>query len=214
MTLTHWPKQMILDEIITPDRWSFVFGIPLSDAEYSLRKTSNIANSFVNRFRSFPQYQNLIIDIYQATLDKTIRDHQLNIPIIRRARLEDFHDQFIEKDRIIVLFSHWEKDQIEFSDGMHPYQAVAAAIPDDYHGIIDLCVCHPHGLPEVIKARSPNCFVRYTSTRSTVGYWLLYYTIFLKILVDTPCTYADAISRTIHLLINSGNAQPQREILT
>jgi hypothetical protein len=202
---------MILDEIITPERWSFVFGIPLSAAEYNLRKSSAMANGFVSRFRSFTQYQNLVIDIYQASLEKIIQHYHFDIPVIRQARLADFREQFKDNNRIIVLFTHWQNEQIEFADGMHPYQVVAAAVPTGYHGLVDLCVCHPLGLPEAIKARSQDCFVRYTSTKSTVGYWLEFYTVFLQVLVDTPCTYADAISRTLDLMLNSGNARPQGE---
>jgi hypothetical protein len=76
---------------------------------------------------------------------------------------------------VVVLFSHWAGDKVEFFDGMAGVERIMAEIPPAYEGVLDLCVCHPIALVERLLASRPPYLVRYMKQEAAPHYWLYFY---------------------------------------
>jgi hypothetical protein len=94
--------------------------------------------------------------------------------------------------RIFVLIAHWKDDAVEFADGLENISAIVDAVPTDFDGILDLCVCHPVSLALKLRETRPNCVVRFTNAESTPALWLYYFLALFKKLQLEEITYMAA----------------------
>lgn len=99
--------------------------------------------------------------------------------------------------RILVLVSHFEAGRVELADGLHSICEVVEAIPIDFAMFIDLCVCHPAGLNEMIRAQRPLCHVRSSRRSATLAFWLPMYSVLFHELRRKPRPYLDAQDEVI-----------------
>ena len=81
---------------------------------------------------------------------------------------------------------------MEFSDGFKPKTEFVSSIPEDYSGVLDLCVCHPTELISLIIAKRPNCTVRYTPQKVRPRFWLYYYEGLFRLLSAGKYSYIEA----------------------
>jgi hypothetical protein len=88
----------------------------------------------------------------------------------------------------MILFAHWSDSdgRIELTDGLVSSEQVVSGVPSDFAGIIDLCVCHPRRLVELLKQKCPDCLVKFTDTKATPLWWIYLYAAMFKILLTQP----------------------------
>jgi hypothetical protein len=84
---------------------------------------------------------------------------------------------------------------IEFSDGTHTVNEFVAAIPSDYSGVIDLCLCNSAVLVESIKRRSRHCTVISNEMPATPVIKLTRYKLAIHKLAKKAEPYIDVIIR-------------------
>lgn len=92
----------------------------------------------------------------------------------------------------LVLLSHWSENSVEFSDGFLSTDEFVSSIPEDYSGVLDLCVCHPCALISLMIAKRPNCTVRYTPQKVRPRFWLYYYEGLFRLLSAEKYSYIEA----------------------
>ncbi len=98
--------------------------------------------------------------------------------------------------KVVILFSHWTADKIEFKNGMVHYSEISAVVPQKYQGILDLCVCHPVNWVRSLYDTHPGVVKRALTTAATPAYWLHFYKWLMKILHDGELTYFEAFQET------------------
>ena len=103
---------------------------------------------------------------------------------------------------IVILFSHWREDTIEFFDGLVGIPDIVKAIPYEFEGLIDLCVCHPEKLTFALRSERPKCLIRYTQKKATPYIWLYFYLMVFKRLKEENITYLQALELTINDFLN------------
>lgn len=108
---------------------------------------------------------------------------------------------------VIILFSHWRSDAVEFADGIAPLPAIIREVPDSFRGIIDLCVCHPDSLATRLRDGWPHSVVKFTGVKTTPALWLYIYLVIMKILNEEDTTYLDAVERAIRAFLAKGKTR-------
>lgn len=124
------------------------------------------------------------------------------LKIKHNLTLVDFHQMF-NTYCVVVLFSHWKDDTVEFYDGLKNISEIVEGIPSDFHGILDLCVCHPDGLALLIRKKKPNCLVRYIPKKATPLFWLNFYLVLFTYLKSIDLPYLKALEDVIFELLKS-----------
>jgi hypothetical protein len=103
---------------------------------------------------------------------------------IKRAEIEDlFPDEIVPGACV------------EFADGLKPARALILAIPENYHGILDLSMCHSAFLGGLIKQYRRRCTVIRNKSPATPFFKLVRYKLVIGQLQRRPAPYVDAISR-------------------
>lgn len=129
-----------------------------------------------------------IVPLYRKTGAKVLVD----------TTLEEFSG-VLRTHRAIILFSHWNCEAVEFTDGMKPVREMMSAVPRDFSGILDLCVCHPLSLVRMLHAKRPACLVKFTHKPARALYWLHLYKIVFDILaIRGRSNYLDALESAIN----------------
>ena len=190
----------VLEEGIKPADCAIAFGIPTSREAFIVRRQRAAGDSFAGRL-DWVRYERLVIRVYRDTLGQLERRKDFGLTVVHRATSQDLGRLFASTLRVVVLFSHWAGDEVELFDGFQGTDAVVARVPKDYSGLVDLCVCHPRGLPAAIKARAPGCRVRYTEGTHTASIWLAFYMQLFRLLWERERTYGQAFLEAMdHML--------------
>lgn len=198
--------------ITKPNRCVLAFGIPTYRKAF-LQSLNNKNADYVNRYKkSWPTYSSKIVkpitaltpDIKKTGLtiipDPTVEDFKKT-----DLTLEVFKFLFTKYD-VIILFSHWKDDKIEFHEGLVPIEKIVDVIPDDYNNIIDFSVCHPEPLIRLINEKKPNCRSRYSKNKvEEPEYWLYFYSELFQKLFKEDWYYFDAFRATIYEQLNETN---------
>jgi len=181
---------MITDKIIKPSQCAIGFGIPTNKADFYHDKTRQ-DKDFAKRFKTWPMYKDQIVDHFNQA-EVTIK--QLGVFVIEQFTLDAFRDFFLQ-DRfdVIILFSHWKKQTIEFHDGLKHFSDIIDAVPLDFSGIIDLCVCHPKDLRIGLDNKRPKCIVKFTTEDALPWFWIIFYQALFMYLQLNDSTYIEAV---------------------
>lgn len=175
--------------MVTPADCLLLFGIPTTKQAFFAdlnRDDKDFAKLFEGRWARY-EYQ-FVSELNR--LRKTFL--KAGVQLLENGSLEDFRIG-IKRHRVVILFSHWLEDSVEFSDGLQHISAIAEAIPNDFSGVIDLCVCHPNQLAELVRATKPNCTVKYTTAPATPLMWLNFYSILFQQLHKSPGDYSSTL---------------------
>jgi hypothetical protein len=187
--------EVITRRIIKPCDCVVAFGIPTS-LEGFRRARENPANRdfVINRCPDARDYQRQIISYTDKLLPVMTA---LGASVVRDLTLDGFKTLFSQDPPVIILFAHWDADSIEFADGLASIEDVINAVPIEYGGIIDLCVCHPKKLALELRRLRKNCVVKFAEGRTTASFWLYFYVVLFKKLLSSRMTYLNAVSDTI-----------------
>jgi hypothetical protein len=181
------------ERLVKPTDCAIGFGIPLNEAGF-MRSSANPHSDFVKRFLGgWPHYRAALVCDLEDVLPILM---SWGVTIISELTLDSFRS-VCHQATIVTIFSHWRRDSVEFSDGLHPFLEVADAIPNDFVGVIDLCVCHPQRLVDAIAARRPRCLVRYIPVEANASYWLYFYRTLFACLRAQDQTYLRCLEAVI-----------------
>jgi hypothetical protein len=103
---------------------------------------------------------------------------------LSRSQLEHFFNKELVTSR-----------PIELADGEHTIDEFVTAIPLNYKGAIDLCMCHSNVLVELIKHRSRACTVITNRVLATPLVKLTRYKLVIHRLGRNAESYMDAVTR-------------------
>lgn len=189
-----------ISNITKPHQCVLGFGIPITDKAFRV-SLNNANKDYSNRFtqdrytysvKILEPFKNLV-----PVLKKT------GVTVIEELTIEIFQSLFTKYD-VIILFSHWRENQIEFYEGMIPIEKIVDAIPPDYNGIIDFSVCHPKAISKLIRAKKLNCTTRYSISKlEKPAYWLYFYSRLFIELNRNNWYYFDAFREIIFKHLNA-----------
>lgn len=182
--------------IIHCDDCVLAFAIPTSHASFIECKHNPENRDFVPyRCGAWQKYEHEFIRLFEM-IAPTVRSW--GGALIHELTLEKFTGLF-QRFPIIILFAHYkDKDDhvpislVEFYDGLVPIPDVVDCIPFSFAGVLDLCVCHPEGLAELIRDERPNCLTRWSDEKAKPRYWLYFYLHLFSVLREGSHTYLAA----------------------
>jgi hypothetical protein len=151
------------------------------------RKDASFANGFMG---GWPQYYAQFVRDLEAA-EPLLR--RLGVTILNEASLGEFAGALTQTFDVVLLFSHWHDDAVEFSGGLESTRAIISAMSPTYSGILDLCVCHPASLVKELRIHRRKCLVKYLPTEASPHYWLSFYQILFNQLQSRDLTYLLAI---------------------
>lgn len=177
-----------------PSDCILAFGIPTCESDFIDAKDDEFRD-FVTPY-SWGKYHKEIVS-HLEEVEPYFK--QLEVRVIHRLKLSDFK-VLLESNpkRVIILFSHWKEDSIEFFSGMASSDAIVNEVPLDFEGIIDLCVCHPNNL--WIKLRNllpPSALIKFTDVTNTPYKWLYFYWVVFTILDNSEVSYSEALKQGV-----------------
>jgi hypothetical protein len=194
--------------IVKPSNCVLAFGIPTS-REGFYRALDSPHADFVKRFLGgWPQYHaQFVVDveIVEPILCK------LGVTTIHDATLADFARVVDQSFDVIILFSHWHADAVEFRSGFESVRSLLSAIPSAFAGVLDLCVCHPMTLVSALHRHRPGCIVKYLPTEAAPHYWMYFYRTLFSQLQSRDLTYLTAIQEVACAFLDAA-LPPQREL--
>ena len=191
----------LYSEIIKPEDCTFAIGIPTTKESFSdaiKRADKGYAGMFNNVWKR-----------YEAEITREIRNikpilENMNVQFIEDLTLNKFKNFFDDNERkVIILFSHWEKNKVEFADGFAGIDRIIDQIPEEAQQIIDLCVCNPVNLRLALKQKRPACTVRFINKQATPYLWLKFYKMLFRHLERESLTYTKAIEEVAIQLLKT-----------
>jgi hypothetical protein len=122
--------------------------------------------------------------------------------MLHDASLGEFAAVLTQPFDVVVLFSHWREDAVEFGSGLERTSAILTAIPPTYSCILDLCVCHPVSLVNELRIHRPDCLVKYLPAEVSPHYWLYFYRILFSQLQSRDLNYLTAIEQVASAILD------------
>lgn len=110
--------------------------------------------------------------------------------------------------RVLLLISHWHEGRIEWSGRFESIESLVACIQKDFDGVLDLCICHPKRLRELLDLDRPNCLIRYSTQEVDPEYWLPYFKGLFRLLNEGGYCYASA-HEALNIAIARRTKEPQ-----
>jgi hypothetical protein len=173
---------------------AIAFGIPTSREQFISAVRARTSDLIYSLRGGWQEYRYAFLDAFEATAAPF---HKVGITVIPNAALEHFAELF-GTHRAIVLFSHWNRETVEFADGMRRVEDIVEQIPKEFTGVLDLCVCHPVTLVKTLRAERPECLVKFMHHTARPRYWLhLYKLVFEIIALRGRSNYLDALETAI-----------------
>lgn len=185
----------IARRIVKPENCVLAFGIPVTKETF-LADQQQKDNDFARLFNG----------IWQRYFFEIVRYVQKAAPIFTQLGLHIQYDltlpQFGELCRdskfdVIILFSHWLDNAVEFADGLAETESIITQIPPGFSNFLDLCVCHPESLIIALREHRPNCLTRYIDKPATPKVWLYFYLELFNYLKQQEVTYLQALEGTL-----------------
>lgn len=168
--------------------YCIAFGIPTTREEFFQSFSPPVSDYTRRWLGGWGQYRaQFVADLEMVTPDLE-RD---GVAIVRKLRLPQLSGLFT-KYRVVVLFSHWTSDGVEFFDGLASTERILSQIPPTYDGVFDLCVCHPIGLVQKLLNQRPPYFVKWVQHEATPHYWLYFYRDIFGYMHTVKSHYLDA----------------------
>ena len=181
----------VADDITLPENCAIVVGIPTSARSFSQAKLQTDRTFGAQFLGGWEQYQSQWIRHF-VPFKETVQ--AWGVAVSEEVDLLHFGATFQRPGiHVVILFSHWSDDEVEFSDGFAKVEAIIAQIPRSFCGIVDLCVCHPRLLANELVVHRPNCLVRYSPRKSKPTYWLFYFMAVFAVLRNGRSNYPEAM---------------------
>jgi len=195
--------------MLRPQDCIIAFAIPISLKEYDAYPQDTEGTLFLNKH---------LVSELKYYYD-TVKVAERNIKAFRSLGVRVLESvtsrQFIEtcttnQNKLIILFAHWCNDSVEFSDGFCPIQTIIDQFPGDFSGYLDLNVCHPDNLVDILNTKARNAIIKFESRKNaTPSFWLQFYLIFFKVLENTE-NYLEAYSNSIAMMGSNLKASIKR----
>jgi len=193
---------------VKPANCALAVGLPTSREGFDKAlqtETADLAKRFLGGWEQY--YSQFAIDFEK--IEPQFRNW--GVTVVRDASLSDFADLFGRPFDVVILFSHWCADAVEFRGGLSGASAVAAAIPLPFSGILDLCVCHPDALARELRIHRPHCLVKHIPGEAAPRYWLYFYRTLFSQLRTRDLTYLPAIEDVAGAFLDSALAKGAKE---
>jgi len=180
--------------IILPKDCVIGFGVPTTADEFADASQSARSDYVKSWYGGLPQFRRTLL----GDIERFIRFAKLfELPIVPALTLKKFTMLLAGQFVVVVLFSHFDDDHVEFQDGFFCSQQVLEAVPAAFEGILDLCVCHPFSLVKKLDAERP-CLVKWTEKRAAPAYWLMIYEALFTALCTHRLTYLEALDEIMN----------------
>lgn len=196
--------RMITQKIVKPANCALAFGIPASEERFMARQLADDAD-FAKRFTGWGQYHHQIGGIMEQLCPVLTG---WGVTVVHHTTLDAFAELFHREGLdVIILFSHYTQESVEFDDGMAGVPAVIEKIPAAFDGLLDLCVCHPNDLVDRLRRKRPRCVVKRTHSTATPYIWLYFYRALFKYLHANEATYLEGLERIIYEFLTPGKRE-------
>lgn len=170
----------------SPSECVIGFGIPLCRSAF-FSDRQRIDKDYARRYPGdWNTYRSHVVRPVERVAPDLAR---WGVTIEREISLGGFGELLRRRFTVVVLFSHWIDDFVEFADGLKSIPEIVAEIPAFYGGLIDLCVCHPQPLVQSIKRERPKTYVRYTTVEVSPHIWCYFYLLLFKAMQDKRLDY-------------------------
>lgn len=189
---------------IKPSDCVLAFGIPTCEEEFGNAKSDALGRDFVIK-QVWHEYDFHFVS-HLKKIEPKMR--KLGARIIYDLTLEKFGELFRDaSNKVVILFSHWTDETVEFFDGMKTEKEIINVVPKDFDGIIDLCACHPKSLALKLRNHLPEfSLVKRTDVENTPRIWLYFYWAVFTALNDSNnsgdknsgITYLEALEKTVN----------------
>lgn len=186
----------------------FALGVPTTKAGFHACAKQKPGSIAAGGEFGWKNYENQVVQPL-ARMEKTY--NRFHVDVKRDLTLNEFGDLFDEsRYSVVVLFTHWGRDVVEFADGMASIADTAERVPEDFAGILDLCVCHPTALVDRLQKRCPNTVIKFldgipaaATGRMTAEYWLNFYALLFEAMRQDRLSYLRALEKVVFLLLSS-----------
>jgi len=176
--------------IVKPPNCVLALGIPTTREGFRMAQQSESAD-FAKRFLGgWAQYHaQFLVDL--EAVEPMLR--KWGVTVVHEATLADFASVLAKPFDVVILFSHWRADAVEFRGGLESTGALLGVIPPTFSGILDLCVCHPLSLVRELDIHRPKCIVKHLPTEAAPHYWIYFYRTLFSHLRSRDMSYLVAI---------------------
>lgn len=199
----------VLTRIVKPCECAIAFGIPTSEEAFR-RDVSRPDKDFARHFGGLWSRYNFEFVSVLRGIEPAMR--RLRVPIVQN--LDRGHFQALTRSAsVVILFSHWCDQGIEFADGLCSVSVVAETVAPEFEGILDLCVCRSTELAAAVRSKR-RCIVRHTvdvvdpassvtpiPSEVTPEYWLYFFMMLFKHLDQVDTSYPSAFEHVMNLFL-------------
>jgi hypothetical protein len=184
--------------VVGPSDCAIAFGIPTCRMAFEVRLKHGTCD-YLRRFAGWPEYEFRFVR-FLTELEPGLRE--IGVTVERDATVSSFAKLF-ERHRVVVLFSHWNDEDpdfplgaVELDEGTVAIETLVDAVPQDFEGFLDLCVCHPRNLASALWEARPRCRVKRLNNVAQPDFWLYFYGTLFHRLHQEPTSYPKALVRT------------------
>lgn len=186
--------------VVGPRDCAIAFGIPTCQKGFEGRRQYGTSDYILPpRFSGWPEYEWRFVR-FLTELEPGLLE--VGVTVARDVTSRDFADLF-NRHRVVVLFSHWIDEDphfplgaVELHEGPVDVDTIVDAIPQDYDGFLDLCVCHPKNLAGALGHARPRCRVKRLDAKAEPDFWLYFYGTLFRRLHEKPTSYSRALVQT------------------
>lgn len=193
--------------VVNPRDCAIAFGIPTCQMGFEGRLKYGTCD-YLLRFSGWSEYEVRFVR-FLTELEPGLLE--IGVTVVRDVTASSFAELF-ERHRVVVLFSHWNDEDpdfplgaVELNEGPVAIDTIVNAVPQDFDGFLDLCVCHPKHLAVALGEARPRCRVKRLDNIAQPDFWLYFYGTLFHRLYESPTSYSKALVRTRDELI--GKAQ-------
>src|SRR5437764_15417716 len=127
---------------LKPSDCVLAFGIPTCEDEFGEAREDSKRDFVKNQI--WEKYDFQFVSHLRKIEPRFVK---LGLKIVHKLTLQDFGKLFRDSsNKVVILFSHWTDNTVEFFDGMATEDEIVSAIPREFDGIVDLTICHPNNL--------------------------------------------------------------------
>ncbi|MGH8548825.1 MAG: hypothetical protein ACRERU_09545 [Methylococcales bacterium] len=189
-------------------------GIPTSQEAFQADR-SRKDKDYAKSYRYWNKYKYHVMRAVQRVEPYLIR---WGVQVVYDLTLADFGRLLRQPDlSVFILVAHWleytgnKESQVEFSDGLTSVSKVVEKVPEDYHGILDLCVCHPMSLVDELDRNRSNTVKKFIPKKATAYFWLYFYVALFKQMHDKNVSYLRAFEDTVREFFKLGENQRRKK---
>lgn len=194
-------RSPVTSRVIKPQQCVFAFGIPTSKQAF-LESRFAVGDSYVRKFVDWKQYKTLFARDAARAQRKA---KTLGVNVRRHVSCQEFVALFDGEFDVIILFSHWTGEGIEFKGGFGTAAHVVESISNPtFAEFADLTICKSRTFGDQLKRRFIHCTVSVGDVNLSPDRWLAYYLALFKILKQNNLCYFDAVKENLeHFLTRS-----------